>query len=210
MNALPAIEMIRDQRQAAAALHPLRRQILASLAQPDSASGLARRLGLARQKVNYHLRLLEDEGLVRLETERRAGNMTERVFGLTARAFVIAPGALGTLAPEPRSVVDRFSAAYLMAVAARTLQEVGELEPAARAKGKRLATLTLETEVRFASPERQSAFARELVETLTEMVARYHDEAARRGRTFRFVVGGYPASKGGASTREPGKGEGAA
>ena len=35
-----------------------------ALDQPDSAAGLARRLGVPRQKLNYHLRLLEDDGLV--------------------------------------------------------------------------------------------------------------------------------------------------
>lgn len=193
MSALPAIEMIRDQERAATALHPLRRRILASLRSPDSASGVARRLRLPRQKVNYHLHLLEEGGLVELEAERKAGNMMERVFRLSARAFVIAPDALGDVAPEPEAVTDRFSAAYLMAVAARALQEVGELEAAARTAGKKLATLTAETEVRFATPERQSAFARELVTCVTELIARYHDEKSPGGRTFRFVVGGYPA-----------------
>lgn len=195
MSALPAIQMIRDQDRAATALHPLRRRILESLSRPDSAAGVARRLDLPRQKVNYHLRLLERDGLVELEGERRAGNLTERVFRQAAHAYFIAPGALGPLAPSPEAVADRFSAAYLMAVAARALQDVGELEAAAREADKRLATLTLETEVRFATPERQSAFARELTEAVSGLVGRYHDETSPGGRTFRFVIGGYPARK---------------
>ena len=47
-------------------------RLLAELAQPASASNtLAARLGLARQKVNYHLRALELHGLVELVAERR-------------------------------------------------------------------------------------------------------------------------------------------
>ena len=40
-------------------------RLLAELAQPGSASALAAKVGLARQKVNYHLRALERHGLVR-------------------------------------------------------------------------------------------------------------------------------------------------
>ena len=52
---LPAqanIEVIDDASRAEIALHPIRRQLLAELELPESASSLARKLGLARQKVN--------------------------------------------------------------------------------------------------------------------------------------------------------------
>src|SRR5262249_37713829 len=47
---------------AAAALHPMRRRILAALAQPGSATTVGKLLELPRQKVNYHLRVLERAG----------------------------------------------------------------------------------------------------------------------------------------------------
>ena len=199
MQAMPAVEMIREGSRAAAALHPMRRRILESLARPDSAAGVARRLGLPRQKVNYHLRLLEGERLVELQEERQVGGCTERVFRPTARAYVIAPDVLGPLTPDPADITDRFSSAYLVAVAAQAIRDLGVLEPVARQAGKRLPTLTLETQVRFASPERQHAFASELVDAVMALARKYSDDEAPDGRSFRFFVGGYPARPEGAA-----------
>lgn len=193
MSAVPELASLNDAPSARTALHPLRRALLARLAEPASAAQVARDLGLPRQKVNYHLRLLEEAGLVDLVEERTVGNCTERVLRARARAWVVSPGALGDLAPDPETITDRFSSAYLMAVAARAVQDLGDLRAAAEAADKRLATLTLETEVRFASPETQRAFAEDLATAVRELAARYHDDRSPDGRRFRFFVGGYPA-----------------
>jgi DNA-binding transcriptional ArsR family regulator len=49
---------------------------------------LAARVGLARQKVNYHLKALERHGLVELVEERRKGNVNERMLRATAASYV--------------------------------------------------------------------------------------------------------------------------
>lgn len=193
MSVQPALTTLHDGPAARLALHPLRRELLARLTEPASAAQAARDLGLARQKVNYHLRLLEDAGLVELVEERMVGNCTERVMRSKAKAFVLAPGALGDLAPDPDAIRDRFSAAYLTAVASRAVQDLGELGSAAEAADKKLATLCIETEVRFASPSAQQSFARELASAVRDIAARHHDDRAPGGRRFRFFVGGYPA-----------------
>lgn len=193
LSAVPALATLDDAPSARVALHPLRRDLLARLAEPASAAQVARDLGLPRQKVNYHLRLLEEASLVELVEERTVGNCTERILRARARAFVVSPGALGDLAPDPETVADRFSSTYLLAVAARAVQDLGALRAAAQVADKRLATLTLETEIRFASPEAQRAFADDLAAAVRELTARYHDDRSVRGRRFRFFVGGYPA-----------------
>jgi len=187
--------VIHSREAAARVLQPLRRQILGELQEAQSASGLARRLGLPRQKVNYHLRELERDGLVKLVEERRRGNCAERIVKATARAFLISPGALGALG-SPGEIRDRLSAAYLIATAARVVEELAGMQEAARGAGKRLPTLTLTSEVRFASAEARNGFAEELATALAALCARYHDESAEGGRRFRFFVGGYPAPKG--------------
>ena len=63
------VEVI-ETPEAAAALDPIRSRVLAVLAEPGSATTVARALGLPRQKVNYHLRALEARGLVTLVTVR--------------------------------------------------------------------------------------------------------------------------------------------
>ena len=189
---LSALAAIDRPEAAATLLDPMRLTIVERLAEPDSATGIAKALGLPRQRVNYHVRALEREGLLVHVGDRQRGGCVERLMQASARRYVISTAALGSLGADPRAVQDRFSSAYLMAVAARTVAEVGGLRGRADAAGKRLPTLSLDTEVRFASPEAQVGFAKELTEAVADLIARYHDEGAPEGRRFRFTVGGYP------------------
>ena len=103
------VTVIDDPAAAEASLDPLRARLLAELAQPASATMLAARLGVPRQKVNYHLRALERHGLVELVAERRKGNVNERLLRATAASYVISPAALAAVAPDPASAPDRLS-----------------------------------------------------------------------------------------------------
>jgi DNA-binding transcriptional ArsR family regulator len=192
------VHVVADPATAGAMLHPLRLRVLAALAEPDSATGVARRLGLPRQQVNYHVRELEAGGLLRPVGERQRRGLTERLVRAVARSYVISPATLGELGADPSKVHDRMSSAYLIAVAARVIRDVAALRDGAERAGKRLPTLTLESEVRFAGPEAQHAFAEELSEALARLVAKYHDAEAPRGRAFRVVAGAHPAPRAGA------------
>jgi DNA-binding transcriptional ArsR family regulator len=187
------VEVIADPATAVVALDPVRSRLLAELAEPASAAALATRVGIARQKVNYHLRALEQRQLVTVAGERKWGGLTERLLVATAASYVVSPGALGAAGTDPGRTRDRLSASYLIALAARTVREVGELWSAARANDKRLATLSLDTTVRFRSAADRADFTRELSESVTALAARYHDGAAPGGRAHRVVVAAYPA-----------------
>jgi DNA-binding transcriptional ArsR family regulator len=189
------LSVIDDPAAAGVSLDPVRARLLAELAEPGSASSLAAKVGLPRQKINYHLRTLEQHGLVELVAERRKGNMTERVMQATAASYVISPAALGAVAPDPGRAPDRLSARWLIAVAARTVREVGELLTGATKAGKRLATFAVDGEVRFASAADRAAFADELASAVTALVAKYHDESAEGGRRHRVVVAVHPELK---------------
>jgi DNA-binding transcriptional ArsR family regulator len=173
-------------------LRPLRTRILGLLADPQSASAIARTLEMSRQKVGYHLKALEAEGLVELVEEKKVGNCTERIVRATARAYLVSAEALGSLAGGAAEATDRFSAAYVVAVAARALREVTRLRQDADEAKKRLATLTLETEIRFATAGDRAAFTEELAREVARLAAKYHDEAAPRGRVHRLVSFAYP------------------
>lgn len=177
---------------AAVLLRPLRARILELLAEPQSAAAVARRLDVARQKVGYHLRELERQGLVELVEEHKVGNCVERIVRATRRAYLVSAQALGALAESAAEPSDRFSAGYVTAVAARALREVTRLREGADAAGKRLATLTLDTEVRFASAAERAAFAEELTREVARLAAKYHHADAPRGRTYRLATIAYP------------------
>jgi DNA-binding transcriptional ArsR family regulator len=147
---------------------------------------------LTRQKVNYHLNALEAHGLVRLDRERKWGGLTERVLVATAASYVVSPKALGPVAVDPDREVDRLSANYLIALGARVIREVSDLVRRATKVDKRLATLAIDSEVRFRSPADRAAFSRDLTDAITTIVSRYHDESAPGGRAHRLVVMAHP------------------
>src|SRR5262249_7650114 len=162
MEPLADLEIIDDPAAAVVALDPIRTRLLAELAEPGSAASLANRVGLARQKVNYHLRALQAHGLVRPVEERRWGGLVERRVVATAASYIVSPAALGEVASDPARASDRLSARFLIALAARVVREVGELLRGSKEQGKHLATLAFDTEVRFRSPAERAAFTAEL------------------------------------------------
>ncbi len=186
------IQVIDDPAAATVALEPMRSRLLAELAEPASAATLATRVGVARQKVNYHLRALEAHGLVRLAQRRKWGGLTERLLVATAASYVVSSSALGPVAADPNREVDRLSASYLIALGARIVREVGDLVRRAKKAGKRLATLAVDTEVRFRSPADRAAFTAELAAATTKLVAKYHDASAPGGRAHRLVIVAHP------------------
>jgi DNA-binding transcriptional ArsR family regulator len=186
------IQVIDDPAAATVALEPMRTRLLAQLSEPASAATLAARIGLTRQKVNYHLHELEAHGLVRLAEERKWGGLTERLLVATAASYVVSPSALGPVAADAKREIDRLSASYLIALGARVVREVGGLVRRASEAGKRLATLSVDTEIRFRSAADRAAFSDELTEAITRLVAKYHDESAPGGRAHRLVILAHP------------------
>jgi DNA-binding transcriptional ArsR family regulator len=175
------VEVIESADAARSALDPTRARLLRELSTPQSAAMLGAKLGIPRQKLNYHLRQLEAHGLVELHDTRAHGGLTERVLAATAAAFFVDP-ALG--GGEPLARDDRLSARYLIAVAARAVREVGRL-----ARRGPVATLTIDTEIGFATPADRAAFADELAAAVTQLAANYHHDG---GRMHRLVVAAHP------------------
>ena len=132
---MPAtLQIVQSPEKAGVLLQPGRLRLLEQLTEPDTAAGLARRLGVPRQKLNYHLRELEREGFLELIEERRKGNCMERVVRAVAREFLIAPR--GADHKTDRVTADRFSAAYLASTAARLIRELASFCIRARRAGK--------------------------------------------------------------------------
>ena len=187
------ITVIEDPAAAEVSLDPVRAQLLAELRQPGSATMLAARVGLPRQKVNYHLRTLEQHGLIELVEERRKGNVTERVMQAAAAAFVISPAALAAVAPDPSDPPDRLSAGWLLALGARLVRDVGGLLTGASKAGKKLSTFGMDGEVRFAGAADRSAFAAELADAVTGLIGKYNVPPTAGTRGYRVVVGLHPS-----------------
>src|SRR5262245_23482853 len=186
------LEVIDEPLAAASALDPLRNRLLSELRQPASAAELAVRLAIPRQKVNYHLRTLESYGLVSVAKTRKWGGLTERLVVAKAKSFVVSPKALGPLAADPALETDRLSASYLIALASRVVREVSALVRGALAAKQHLATLSIDTVIRFRSASSRAEFTAELTEAINGLIAKYHDEATAGGRSHRLLLMAHP------------------
>lgn len=182
------VRVLVDAAAVEVALDPVRASILDALSEPGSAASVAAAVGSTRQKVNYHMRALEAHGLVELAEERSWGGITERLVRRSARQFVVAPNVLQPAGLDPNEIADRLSAAYLIAVNARTVSEVGSIANSL-ASDTRLPTLTVDTVIGFASPDDRAAFAAELQAAVVALAARYHHDD---GRPHRLTISSYP------------------
>lgn len=183
------VEVIESPSAAVAALDPTRARLLGELAVPASAATLAARVGVSRQKVNYHLRTLEAHGLVELSEVRRHGGIIERVLRASAASYVVSPAAISASASDPGGRTDRLSAGYLVALAGRLVREVGALIHRAPASGDRVPTFTIDTIIGFRSAADRAAFAEEATAGVLALAARYHHDD---GEPYRLVVAAHP------------------
>jgi DNA-binding transcriptional ArsR family regulator len=175
--------------------------LLGELVQPagDTAAGLARRVGIKRQLVNYHLRELEKAGLIEVLERRQRGSATERRVRAVARTFVIDPAILGTLAPKHTQGETASGEQRLIALASEAVAKVAMLSEPEDQERAGVVTGTAGTvfssglHVRFATAEDQSAFAEDLIGEVRQLMAEYHDEESARGAWHRLMLAGYPS-----------------
>lgn len=123
---LPRLEHVTDLGRAVVLLQPLRLQLLSLARLPVSATELGRRLGLSRQKVNYHVSALAAAGFLRPAGTRRRRNLVERRYRASAWSYALHPSLLGPLSAtrlrEPGENVDAVSSTLI-----RVLPELAAL-----------------------------------------------------------------------------------
>jgi DNA-binding transcriptional ArsR family regulator len=185
------VDFLSDPERVRVGLTPIRRDLLQRLQEPASATQLAADLGTGRQRINYHLRALEEAGLVKLVEERQRRGCVERVLVATANNFVVDPSLMRR--PDAVDAQDRFAAEHLIATAGGVVRDVARMQAAADEEDKRLLTFTIETEVRFAEPSDVERFTTTVARLIGRAAAEFSPE--KGGRSYRVVVGGHPAPK---------------
>ncbi|HEY1434083.1 MAG TPA: helix-turn-helix domain-containing protein [Thermoanaerobaculia bacterium] len=192
------LETITSARRASALMHPLRLRLLSLSREPTSAAELARRLGLPRQRVNYHVRALEGAGFLRRAGRQRKGNMTEQRFVATARAFMLSAGILGPVAADWREIGDTTSPDYLLALTEQVRADIEQAAGEGRAEGQPITTVSLKSQFRFENAAQRAAFVLAVREAVVAVIARHASpnrlENGRpgRGRPYRLVLACYP------------------
>jgi len=189
-----SVALVSDAAKARAALTPLRSELLERLREPNSASTLAGQLAMSRQKLAYHLRVLEEAGLVRLVEERQRRGFIERVMVACADTFVLDPALVQSAAKRAVTAQDRHASEHLVTTASALVCDVARMREAADREGKRLLTLTVETELTFETPADFDAFSEQLSDAITALAKRYAASPLRKGgRRYRLVAAAHPA-----------------
>jgi DNA-binding transcriptional ArsR family regulator len=184
-----AMTLVEEPDRLRAALPPLRRQLLERLRTPASATQLGAELELPRQRLNYHLRVLEQAGLIELVEERQRRGCTERIMRATATAFVVDPSMMNGAFT---AIADRYAAEHLVTSASSTVRHVARMQAAAEEAGTRLLTFTIEADIRFAHPADVHRFTDGLAAALAKAAADFDQPD---GRPYRVMVGGHPTPK---------------
>ncbi len=183
-----ALTLLDTPERVACALPDLRRRILDRLREPASAAELAREFGIPRQKLNYHLRVLEGQQLLELIELRPRRGFTERVLRTVGDGLVVDPDVL--VGSPPPSDGDRHAADHLVQAAGAVVRNVSRMSTRAGQKGKRLLTFTIETDVRFGAPGDVHGFTDALAQAVAQVVAAYDTPG---GRPYRLLAAGHPA-----------------
>jgi hypothetical protein len=204
-----SLSLVRNAAPAYSLLHPIRRRILEALREPDSASGVARRLRLPRQVVNYHVGEMARAQLLLPAGRRQRRNFKDRCYVASARGYLLSPEILGSLAGDSALTQDRFSSAFLLGLAGQIQSELGKVSALAEKSGKPIATFSLNSTFRFTSAEQRAAFAADLERAALEVIARHtspvfnSDGSAAEGRPFRLVLGCYPLEESTVAAKSP-------
>jgi hypothetical protein len=167
-------------------------QILEALRNPDSAAGVARRIGAARQKVNYHLKELERVKLVQPTGERRSGNFIETLYQAVARSFVVSPSVAWADPRRFEALKAQHSLKTLVVLGERLQADAAALLDRAAFDGEEIASASVDAEAFFASEADRAAFLEHYVLAVQQLLERY---ATRDGEGYRIVVAAYPQTE---------------
>jgi DNA-binding transcriptional ArsR family regulator len=171
--------------------HPLRVRILEALREPGSAATVAREVGEARQKVNYHLKELERVGLVAPVGERRSGNFIETLYEAVARSFLVSPRVAWSDPRRVDTLRQQHSLERLVMVGGQLERDAISLLDRAAFDGEQIASAAVEVDVHFADARDRAAFLDEYLAAVQQLCDRYGN---REGLPYRVVMAAHPSS----------------
>jgi hypothetical protein len=182
------VQALADPAAVRAIAQPGRLALLEALRTPDSAAGVARKIGQSRQCVSYHLHELARVGLVEHAGERRKGNFVEQLYRSVARRFVVS-AAFGWSRERLEAVLrDQASLSRLVALGERLTRDAAGLLDRAL-EGEQVPSATVEAEVGFASAAERAEFVNEYLAAIGPLLRKY---GSREGDRFRLAVAVYP------------------
>lgn len=169
--------------QAEILFKPQRIEVLRLLAEPRTCGEVAERLGQSKQRVYYHVKVLEEAGLVVRVSERKVRGIHEGIYQAAARSYWMSPKLVGAIGGV-RKARDAMSLGYLLDLMEEVQGDIARLDP----ETSELPSLGVSGEIRV-RPEQRQEFMNELQRTLRDLFTRY---GGPEGDAFKLAVACYP------------------
>ncbi|MEQ8674608.1 MAG: helix-turn-helix domain-containing protein [Aggregatilineales bacterium] len=185
---------IEDVEQAVALLKPIRIEILKRLDEPRTCPDLAEFFGESAQKVYYHVKALENAGLVEKVDEKRVRGTVEGHYQAKAYSYWLAPQLVGKIGGE-RMTGDQVSLRVLLDLAEEVHQDIGHLGTKAEV-GKNVPSVSLSAHIHLPDASRRADFLDELQTVFQGLARKYglpeDDLTITDSAGFRLVLMCYP------------------
>lgn len=186
---------VEEFQKAAALFQPLRLELLKRMAEPCTCTALADDLGETPQKVYYHVKVLEEAGIVKKVNERRVRGIVEGIYQARARSYWLSPDLVGRIGGRLRAQ-DQMSLGFILTLAEELQADVGRLAQAQK-EGQSLPSLGLSAQIQLRNADERAAFAQELKDMFQALAHKYgsQEHGSRKknpGQTFRVVLACYP------------------
>ena len=169
----------------------MRRRILGELVEPASPAEVARRVGVAAQLANYHVRALEEAGLAERVDTRQRRNLLEHRFRAVARSFALSSAL--PLSDEQRVLLQQDVALQHLVQTGDTIRNDALMLLAQSDAERHLATISLD--VQLATEAERAAFVRAVVEAVRAAAAPYRARSDAADSTgYRIQLAVYPVA----------------
>jgi DNA-binding transcriptional ArsR family regulator len=186
---------IEDVEQAAALLKPQRIEMLKLMDHPRTCLELGKIFGETPQKINYHIKALQNAGLVEQVGERRVRGTVEGSYQARARSYWLASDLVGQIGGAAIAQ-DQASLRHLLSLTEEMRGDIGHL---AQQVGREIPSLGLSLHVELDDESRRADFMAD-VQKMAQILAHKYgatggdDEAGPPKRLFRLVLACYPKS----------------
>jgi DNA-binding transcriptional ArsR family regulator len=179
--------------QAGALLHPLRIEVLKTLAKPRSCPDVAKELGETSQKIYYHVKILESAGLIEKVEERRVRGIMEGLYRARAKSYWLSPSLVGKVGGADRAR-DQMSLGFVLSLAEEIQTDVARLGEKT-GEGQKVPSLGLSLQIELDGAEERARFLAELQETLQGLAKKYAAKGSTPREEFQVSLVCYPRER---------------
>jgi DNA-binding transcriptional ArsR family regulator len=184
------IFLINSPQQAKAIFKPIRLEILQLLGEARTCGDLAEGFNTSPQKIYYHIKILQEAGLVKKVREERVRGIMEGYYQASAASYMLSPGMVQQLGGAEQAK-QQLSLANLLNLTAQMQAEIAALSQSE----EEIPTIGLSAQIALSDPADRSAFMAELQESIQSLAEKYgarQKPPPHPEEIYRLVLACYP------------------